>query len=342
MVLDKKCKNCGNKVIFNPKIQKMYCEYCQTTRDIIEETETEIEKQSKNLDLYICPNCGAQIVCDETTTSTFCVYCKNTAILKNRLKGIFKPQYIIPFHATKEEAIDAFIELRNGKKLIPDEFLKESNIKEIRGIYIPFWFFDYEVDGSMNAKTTKSKTNSGNNCTILTTCHYDVYRNGLISYDNIPIDASTHFHDNIMRSIEPYDYNNLKKYTSDYLSGFLSELYNVEENAADLIGRKRAKTTAYSLFYKSIEHKNYDDIEVKYSNFNIKKTTAHYGLLPVYMLNIKYQDKFYTFAMNGQTKKMIGNIPLDKKKVVKYFFKTLLTILIIALIITYIIWKVSL
>ena len=41
-----------------------------------------------------------------------------------------------------------------------------------------------------------------------------------------------------------------------------------------------------------------------------------YVLLPVWMLNIKYKDKIYPFAMNGQTGKMIGDIPLDKKKAI--------------------------
>ena len=81
----KKCKNCGNKMLFNPKTQKMYCEYCRSDREIIEETATEINKSSEHLDLYTCPSCGAKIVCEEHTTSTFCVYCKNTAILKDKL-----------------------------------------------------------------------------------------------------------------------------------------------------------------------------------------------------------------------------------------------------------------
>ena len=40
----------------------------------------------------------------------------------------------------------------------------------------------------------------------------------------------------------------------------------------------------------------------------------NYVLLPVWMVNIKYNEKLYTFAMNGQTGKMIGDIPYSKKK----------------------------
>ena len=153
MVLDKKCKNCGAKVVFNPKTQQLYCEYCNSNHEITEETEEQIKESSKELDVYNCPSCGAQIICEPNTTSTFCVYCKNTAILKDKLKGEFFPQAIIPFHSTKEEAIQAFTDLKKGKRLIPNAFLDKKNIEEIRGIYIPFWFFDYEIDGHLEAKT---------------------------------------------------------------------------------------------------------------------------------------------------------------------------------------------
>ena len=341
MTENKKCSNCGGRLLFNPKTQQMFCEYCRTSRDVVEETPTDLKKNSKNLDIYSCPSCGAQIICDETTSSTFCVYCKNTAIIKERLKGDFLPQAIIPFKSTKEEAIDAFIQLRKGKKLIPDEFLKEQNIEEIKGIYIPFWFFDYQVDGTMDATATTKSTSRGFNSTIITTSYFNVRRSGNISYDNIPVDASTHFQNNIMRSIEPFNYNEIKKYSSDYLSGFLSEIYNVSQEHADVVGTERARKTAYDLFYKSIEKKQYNRIKVEHANFNIQKTAFHYVLLPVYMLNIKYRNQFYTFAMNGQTKKMIGNIPVDKTKAIKYFFKNLLIFSIISLIITFIIWKVG-
>jgi hypothetical protein len=37
-----------------------------------------------------------------------------------------------------------------------------------------------------------------------------------------------------------------------------------------------------------------------------------YALLPVWLLNTVYKGKTYTFAMNGQTGKFVGNLPIDK------------------------------
>ena len=340
MVQDKKCTGCGNKLIFNPKTQRMYCEYCRSERDVIPDKKKEIAEITKELDVYSCPNCGAQLICDSTTTSTFCVYCKSTAILKDKLNGKFEPQAIIPFKTTKDEAVKAFLDLRKGKKLIPDEFLHQSNIEEIRGVYIPFWLFDYQIDGVLDARATREDETTNGDKTIKTIYEYHVARRGAVSFDNIPVDGSTHFQDNVMRSLEPFDYNDLKKYTSDYLSGFLSELYDVEEEIADDIATERSKLTAYNTFKQSIESQQYDSIEYINNKFDPTKLRADYVLLPVWMLNVKYKNDFYTFAMNGQTKKIVGNIPVDEEKAKKLFIKKALINIVILLIIAIIIWKV--
>ena len=59
-----------------------------------------------------------------------------------------------------------------------------------------------------------------------------------------------------------------------------------------------------------------------YSTQNVNKDIKNikYTLFPVWMLNIKYKDKMHLFAMNGQTGKFVGNIPVDKGKFWSTFF----------------------
>ena len=44
-----------------------------------------------------------------------------------------------------------------------------------------------------------------------------------------------------------------------------------------------------------------------------------YSLLPVWMLHTRWNGNDYLFAMNGQTGKLIGDLPIDKGKVTKRF-----------------------
>ena len=329
-VIDHKCKNCSAVLKFNPHEQNWKCEYCKSvfTKEELDEYEKQIgkeeltkdseavklEKNENGMDIYSCPNCGAEILADENTSATFCVYCKNTAILRNKLVGEFNPSQLIPFHLTREDAITAFTKFRKGKPLAPKEFTDAKNIDDIRGIYIPFWLFDYSVEGTLEANGNKVSTWTSGDYIYTKTDVYAVSRSGSMDYDKIPVDGSTRFQDDIMNSIEPFDYKGLVDFDYSYLSGFLAEKYDVDSNKAGQDALGRAYTTTTSVLKSNIS--GYSSVAVKTTNYRPVKTESNYVLLPVWLLNIKYQDKLYTFAMNGQTGKMIGDIPVDKKKAI--------------------------
>lgn len=324
--LDHKCPGCSATLKFNPHGQNWVCEYCKSTftKDelkIAEEKELKattladkLEKNSEGMDLYSCPNCGAEIIADENTSATFCVYCKNTAILKNKLVGEFNPSKLIPFYKTREDAIKAFKDLGKGRPLMPKEFSSDKNISEMRGIYIPFWLYDYSVNGNSSGTATKVKTWTTGSYIYTKTDTYSVSRSANMKYCKIPVDGSKHFDNDIMNSIEPYDYNKLVDFSHSYLSGFYAEKYDVDLNTAADDSLLRARNSTTDILRKDI--KGYSNVALTSNNHNVKLDKSEYVLLPVWMLNIKYKDKMYKFAMNGETGELIGNIPIDTKKAI--------------------------
>lgn len=317
-VVDYKCPNCTATLKFNPTNQKWDCEYCRSSFNLedlaINDTKYKREnvKPLKGLDVYSCKNCGAEIMADNNTVATFCVYCKSTAIIKDRLIDAYEPDKIIPFKKTKEDAIKAFKKSGIKKLLMPKEFSDPKNIEEIKGVYIPFWLFDVECNGSVDISATKVTHWSSFNYNYTKTDHYKVGRSGQSFFDNIPVDASKKFDDAVMNSIEPYDYNGLKDFNYGYLSGFLAEKYDIDDEEISYIASGRARSSM--LDYLKDDVKGYATSVVTSSDIDTKVSKGQYVLLPVWMLNIKYKDKFRTFAMNAQTGKMIGDIPIDKFK----------------------------
>lgn len=321
-VLDHKCPNCSAVLKYNPHGSNFKCEYCNsefTIEDITKYEEKnnkvieEIEK-TYDVDTYICNNCGAEIIVDSNTSATSCVYCKNTAILKNKLQGEFNPKYLIPFKKTKEDAIEAFKKIGKGKIFMPKEFSNKKNINEMSGIYIPFWLYDYEVSGEIKADCKRITTWMSGDYRYTKTDTYIATREGEMNLSKVPVDGSKRFPNDIMNSIEPFDYSDLKDFNYSYLSGFLSEKYDVtkEESEEDAISRSK------NSFIESLKNdiKGYNSVIKTSDNIKLTNTDNSYVLLPVWMLNIKYKEKIYTFAMNGQTGKLIGNIPIDKKKAI--------------------------
>lgn len=345
--VDHKCPSCNASINYNPKTKNWVCEYCGSkfTLDELKANEEnfkhtrindskELKEENVEMDVYHCQDCGAEIVADKNTAATFCVYCKNTAILKSRLADKFSPSKIIPFNKTKEDAIEAFGKVGKGKFLMPKEFVDPRNIQELTGIYIPFWLYSCKMKGNVSGKGTKVISWSTHDYMYTKTDTYRVERGGVFSFENIPVDGSIRFNDAIMNSIEPFNYEELEEFNYSYLSGFLAEKYDVEKNEAKKITINRAEASTFDDL-QSKARKSYTSFIADSKTSEIEEETIDYVLLPVWMVNIKYKEKMYTFAMNGQTGKMIGDIPYSKSKLFLFIFILFIILFVGSAIITY-------
>lgn len=344
-VLDNKCPSCGAAIHFKPELGLFKCDYCDS--EFTAEQLKDMNKINANITSddfkdyvnYNCPDCGATIITDENTAATFCVYCGNTSIIKSRLSGEFAPSKLIPFKMEKKKAIEAFKKLRKGRPLVPNSFVSESNIEKITGVYIPFWLYEIKSDGFVMAKATKVKTWSVGNTHYTKTDYYDVLRRGNMVFKRVPVDGSTRFDNNIMNSIEPFDYDELIDYNHAYLSGFLAEKYDVNKDDAFSDAKTRALNSAKSRLLD--DALGYSSKTISSSEINMDIVKCEYVLLPVWMVNVKYNDKFYTFAMNGESGKFIGDIPLDKGRVFKYTIFIFIISFIVCVIFSYILFKLG-
>lgn len=337
-VLDVQCPSCSAPLHFDAKLGKMKCEYCDSVFDVNEfknidnvnvEESTEEPLEKESYVKYNCPDCGAEIIADENTSATFCLYCGNTAILKNKLSGKFAPDKIIPFKMVKEDAIKAFKDLCKGRIFMPKFFNSVKNIEKITGLYIPFWLYEVDVDGSIDATGTRITSWTRGNTHYTKTDFYDVNRTGAMNYKRIPVDGSTRFANDIMNTLEPFYFHYLVDYNHAYLSGYLAEAYDVKSEDAYEDAKKRALETTKNVMLNDMG--SYSSKTIKNNNLNASMKGYEYALLPVWMLNVKYKDKYYLFAMNGQTGEFVGNVPVDKKKVV--IFSVILFVICFALVI---------
>lgn len=317
---DHKCPACSASLPFNPETGNWKCEYCGTeyTLEELEEFEAKNRKREErrnrysakkmDVDEYSCPNCGAKIITDENTAATFCVYCGSTSIIKNRISDMLEPKFIIPFKTTKSQAIEAFKKCTKGKLFAPKDFAKKEQIEKISGIYIPFWLYDCDADGRIECLGTKTRTWRSGDYRYTKTDTYRVARGGNAKFEKVPVDGSKKFDDDTMDSIEPFNYEELTNFSASYLSGFLAEKYDVDDDEAYERAKLRMTGTIKSELKNQIV--GYDTVVTNSEQIDIDNLNTDYVMFPVWLLNIKYKDKMHTFAMNGQTGKMVGNIPV--------------------------------
>jgi DNA-directed RNA polymerase subunit RPC12/RpoP len=336
-----KCPCCGGAIEFDSTLQKMKCPYCDTEyevetlasyddalkgdRDDVLQWETGEENEwgdgeIDDLRVYVCQSCGGEIVGDETVGATTCPYCDNPVVMMGQFAGDLKPDFVIPFKLDKHAAIAALKKHYGGKKLLPKVFADENHIEEVKGVYVPFWLFDAEAEANVRYKTSRTRFWSDSRYHYTETSFFSVTRQGSLGFDRVPVDGSTKMDDTLMESIEPYDFSEAVDFRTAYLSGYLAQRYDV--TAEDSIARanERIKQSTEDAFRNTVQ--GYNTVITEHSGVNLRNSTCRYALFPVWLLNTQWNGKKYTFAMNGQTGKLVGDLPADKKAVWRYLWRT--------------------
>ena len=328
-----KCPSCGGAIEFDSHSQKMKCPYCDTEFDLetlkkydeqlskeaeqkddISDWQTDPGKQwqegeTDGMNVYTCKSCGGEIVSDENTGATSCPYCGNPVILTERFRGALRPDMVIPFKLDKKAAKEAYYKHIKGRPLLPKVFRRENHIDEIKGIYVPFWLFDADVAADARYKATKVRTWSDSDYDYTETSYYSVDRSGNMSFVSVPVDGSSRMPDDLMESIEPYKVADAVEFQTAYLSGYLADKYDVDAQQSTDRARERMKESAQDVLRDTV--KGYASVIPENTNVRISGGDAKYALYPVWILNTTWRGKKYIFAMNGQTGRMTGDMPVD-------------------------------
>lgn len=339
VVQEYKCPCCGGAIAFDSTVQKMKCPFCDTEFEM--ETLASYDSELKNeqpddmkwetapgekwregeadgLRSYVCKSCGGEITCDENTAASSCPFCGNPVVMMGQFSGSLKPDYVIPFKMDKNAATAALKKHYNGKRLLPKIFKEENHIDEVKGIYVPFWLFDADADASMRYKATKVRAWSDSHYDYTETRFFSVTRSGSIGFERVPVDGSTKMPDDLMESIEPFDFSAAVDFQTAYLAGYLADKYDVD--AGQSIGRanERIRKSTEETFKSTVS--GYSTVTTESSSIQLRDSKVKYALFPVWLLNTSWHGQNYLFAMNGQTGKMVGNLPLDKVAYIKWLF----------------------
>ena len=355
--LEYKCPSCGGAIAFDSKIQKMKCPYCdlememdsfQSMDEHLEElhptnssTSTknsaeEWQEDDDQMNVFVCKSCGGELIADENTAATACPYCDNPVVLKERLMGDLKPELVIPFKLDKKAAKEALNKHVQGKRLLPKVFKDQNHIDEIKGIYVPFWLFDVTVDANLQYSAQNIRTWNDSKYNYKEISYYSVLREGQLNFTHLPVDGSKKIDDILMESIEPFDFSEAVDFQTAYLAGYLADRYDVNPEESIPNVEQRAKSSTLGIFKNTVD--GYTIVNLESSSMHIQNSTATYVLYPVWFLNTRWNKKRYIFAMNGQTGKFVGDLPLDKQAYKKYF----IIFSIIAAIVCYLIaWLIN-
>lgn len=328
-----KCPNCGAPLKFDPSSQNNKCEFClseftneelsRLNKDVLKDKTADIElenfESSKNdfdkekLGQYICDSCGAEVVTDKTTATTFCYYCHSPVILQDRLSGEFKPKKIISFKIPRKAAQERFKEWVSKYKFVPKTFISDAHLEMMTGLYVPNWMINTKARVSVNGEITSTTISRNGNYQTNNYKEYTINRKGRVYINNIKKLALKKIDRDLIESIDPYNYKEAVDFDVNYLNGFFAEKYDIAKEEFEVEFRNQAKNFVERKIRADLS--GYSSVKIE-NDINIENSDFSYTLLPVWILTYKYMDKIYIYALNGQTGKAFGELPLDKNKLI--------------------------
>ena len=312
-VIDYKCLACDAVLKFDSHSNKFKCDYCRNEykkedlkKQIInlEKDITEKKDNNNQLDNYKCSNCGAVVVALENTKAKFCPYCKTKKMIKTKLMDNFNSEYIIPFKTTREEIFSLFKQFYKKKIFVPRAFKLGSNIENIVGVYIPSLIYEADVQSDISATCKLVSRLPVNGNINIKTDTYEAFRSGYIKINSKVIALESRCNNEFMSNIEPFNYEELIKFSNSYLSGFLVDYPDINLDKANKMFVEKIENITEDNLIKDI--KGYNSVIVQDKKINILNKKMRYCLLPVWILNVEYKNKIYKFIANGQTGKFIS------------------------------------
>lgn len=325
-----RCPLCGAVLNFDPTIGKLKCPYCDSTyapedfedktkkSDIKNEEKEKEFTQSQTLDdnwvIYSCGECGAEVVADKKTMATVCAYCGSPISITSKAADNFRPKKILPYKITKEKAIEIYKKYASSSEFTPNTFMEEAVIEKMQNLFVPFYMNSMRVEAEATIKDEMINRKRSGDDEIVTTKIYNTYSKAYGEIVNVPTDASKKLDNNMMDALEPFDYNNAKDFNPAYMAGYIADqpdeypedmLVRAEQRASEFVDQEMLKTTCHS--NKQIIGRNYKFMNEK----------SEYTMIPIWVLNVKYKSEPYRFAINGETGKIVGKLPIDDKKLRK-------------------------
>lgn len=333
------CTSCGAELKYKPGSTHLKCEYCSAENDIpvlqhnIEELDFNAflegaSAQAEVISIHAvkCESCGANSSIDPKIESTFCAYCGTPLIERNAHdEMVIRPKSLLPFKLDAAEAKKRFSDWIKKLWFVPTKLTKAVlNFDHFKGVYLPYWTYDSNAHAQYVGQrgqyyyVSESYTTTENGKSVRRTRQVRRTRwhnvNGEVSnnFDDILICASTSVPSEYVKKLEPWDTNNLTPFEVQYLSGFVTEKYQLDLKEGFGIAKKEMESQMRNLAKQDIGG---DEQRIMSIHTDYKDITFKHILLPAYISAYRFKGKLYRFLVNARTGEVQGERPWSWSKI---------------------------
>jgi len=268
-----------------------------------------------------CTGCGAVAEFPERGISTQCAYCDSPLVDTEAAMGVI--DRVAPFRIKRSVAVQKLKEHLDGHFWAPTEIKKGIlSDHKLRAVLVPFWAHfgtaRSEYSGKVGIWWYKTVTYVDSKGRVRTR---QEKRTEWFAHSGTSIcpvvgqlaSASVGLPEAESNAIEPFDLGLAMPFDARFVAGWEAEVPSVKEEVADRIVRSEvAELEAHRIAWELLPG---DLGEVESVQTDIQLDKVEIILLPVWMASWRHGETVHRQLVNGQTGKVIGDIPTSPKKV---------------------------
>lgn len=322
-----KCPSCGANLVYDVASGGLKCPYCGEEKALRHDNysaeialselfRTRAKEWNSETRSFRCKNCGAVTVLSKKEIAKDCAFCGTSNIVEQEDMSGLRPNGVLPFTVTKEQAGEALKKWAKKRAFAPNKMRKSVSAEKINGNYMPCFTFDARAvskyEGRLGEYYYVTKTVNGKQVQERRVRYFNVRGTHEGNYDDVAIQASDRIPANAASKLQPFDTNDSQEYSPNFLFGFTATQYTKGgeqcwKEAKDVMSDAERRAILSKYAYDVVDYLNVDT-----DYFDV---TYKYVLLPIYVGHYLFKEKVYNFFVNGRNGKVAGQAPKSPLKV---------------------------
>jgi hypothetical protein len=330
------CPACGAEAQWNPAKNALVCPFCGTTSPAQIELTAAGKQVIVEHDLGAalrgipddrrgwqatkisvkCQSCQAISVFDPGRVGQRCDFCGSTALVPyEEIKEAFRPESLLPMKFSEDQVRDSIRRWYASRWFAPNRLRQSALTDTVRGVYIPYWTFDAQVQADWTAEsgyfyyeTETYRDANGQTQTRQVQKVRWVPSSGKLDhfYDDELVPASRGVQPEMLRRIEPFPTKELTAYQPGFLAGWVVERYQIDLVAAAREARQEMEAETERLCAAQVPGDTHRNLRVA---TDYSGQTFKHILVPIWLLTYNYGARNFQVVINGYTGTIAGRYP---------------------------------
>ena len=327
-----KCRHCGGTIAYSATQRQLTCPYCGRAQEVdgeeVGRAAAEFEFTLETMEQaqhgwgderreLVCESCGAVVAVTPDTLTSTCAFCgSNRVLARNAAGDVLRPTALLPFVVDRERCRALAAEWLGQGWMHPSELRDVRTLRELTGVYLPYWTFDARIRADWKAEVGTERTEryyKDGEWKTRTVIDWD-WRSGRV---RLPINdhmvpGTGHVSRVILSKVVPFSLRELVEYDPGYVAGWQTKTYDVQLQDAWQLAKREMREKAKDACYSDTGSSHVRNMRMT-ADFGDERW--RYILLPVYLASYPFEDRTFQVMVNGQTGKVAGQKPVAWLKV---------------------------